>query len=131
MPHIVVEYTDNLAPLAEIPVLLRKIADKCGQGEPYLAMAGVRVRAVRLTEYAIADGKADYGFVNITAKIGSGRPAEFKKAFFGELFEIIQTHLAPAAKALPLALSMYVEEIDEDGAYRDNGIRRLLGLAQK
>ncbi len=95
-----------------------------------LPLAGVRVRAIRLTEYVVADG-GDYGFVNITVKMGQGRDPAFKTQFFAALFEIIKDHLEPAGRVLPLALSMYVEEIDEDGAFRHNGVRTALGLPQK
>lgn len=131
MPHVVVEYTDNLVPDADIPGLLKMIAERCADSGGVLALAGVRVRAVRLTEYVIADGRPDYAFVNITVKLGQGRDPGFKKTFFGALFEHIRAHLAEASKARPLALSMYLEEIDEEGAFRDNGVRRALGLPQK
>ena len=132
MPHVIVEYTQNLDPDADVPGLLRMIAARCANDtEGRLPLAGIRVRAIRLAEYVIADGNPDYAFVSVTVKLGAGRDPEFKTAFFGALFAHIQAHLAAAATARPLALSMYLEEIDEDGAYRDNGVRRALGLPQK
>ena len=131
MPHVIVEYTDNLGDEADIPGLLRLIAQRCADSGGVLPLAGVRVRAVRLTEYVIADGKPEYAFVNLTVKLGKGRDPEFKKRFFGALFEAIRAHLAAASAARPLALSMYLEEIDEEGAFRDNGVRTALGLPQK
>lgn len=131
MPHVTVEYTDNLAPAADIPGLLKLIADRCADSGGVLPLAGVRVRAIRLTEYVIADGKPEYAFVNITVKLGKGRDPVFKKTFFGALFEAIKTHLAGVRAERPVAISMYLEEIDEDGAYRDNGVRTALGLPQK
>ena len=131
MPHVIVEYTDNLDDQADIAGLLRLIAGRCADSGGVLPLAGVRVRAIRLTDYVIADGRPDYAFVNITVKLGKGRPAEFMRSFFGALFEAIQAHLADASAARPLALSMYLEEIDEDGAFRANGVRSALGLPQK
>ncbi len=131
MPHVTVEYTDNLTPDADIPGLLRMIAERCADSGGVLTPAGVRVRAIRLTDYVIADGDPAYAFVNITVKLGRDRDPEFKRTFFGALFERIKAHLAEASAARPLALSMYIEEIDEDGAFRDNGVRRALGLPQK
>lgn len=132
MPHVIVEYTQNLDSDADVSGLLRMIATRCAEdSDGRLPLAGIRVRAIRLTEYVIADGNPDYAFVNVTVKLGSGRDPEFKTEFFGALFGRIQAHLASAAAVRPLALSMYLEEIDEDGAYRDNGVRRALGLQQK
>ena len=129
MPHVIVEYTDNID--TDIPDLLRAIAARCAETDGVLALAGVRVRAIRLTEYVIADDKPEYGFVNVTVKLGSGRDPQFKRDFFGALFELIKAKLAGAMAARPLALSMYIEEIDEAGAWRHNGVREALGLPQK
>ena len=129
MPHVIVEYTDNID--ADIPALLRAIAGRCAESDGVLPLAGVRVRAIRLTEYVIADGKPEYGFVNVTVKMGSGRDPVFKRDFFGGLFDLIKAELAAAMAARPVALSMYVEEIDEAGAWRHNGVREALGLPQK
>ena len=131
MPHVIVEYTENLAPGADIQGLLQLIADHCADSGGQLPLAGVRVRAIRLTEYVIADGKPEYAFVNVTVKLGQGRDPEFVRTFFGIMFEKIQIHLAEVSRARPLALSMYLEELDEKGAFRQNGVRSALGLPQK
>lgn len=131
MPHIIVEYTDNIAGEADIPALLRMIAAHCADSGGVLPLAGLRVRAIRLTDYVIADGKPEYAFVNITVKIGPGRDEAFKKHFFAALFDRIKAELAEVYAARPLALSMYVEELDEAGAFRQNGVREALGLPQK
>jgi 5-carboxymethyl-2-hydroxymuconate isomerase len=131
MPHVIVEYTDNIAAEADIPQLLRMIAERCADSGGVLPLAGVRVRAIRLTDYVIADGRPEYAFVNVTVKMGRGRDQAFKTAFFGALFDRIKAHFAPLSASRPLALSMYIEEIDETGAFRQNGVRDALGLPQK
>jgi 5-carboxymethyl-2-hydroxymuconate isomerase len=131
MPHIVVEYTDNLDGQADMPGLLQMIAARCLDTGGVLPIAGVRVRAIRLTEYVIGDGRPEYAFVNVTVKLARGRDPEFKQTFFGAMFEAIKIHLRNVSEARPLALSMYLEEIDEAGAYRQNGVREALGLPQK
>jgi 5-carboxymethyl-2-hydroxymuconate isomerase len=122
MPHIIVEYTDNLVSDGDIQGLLRKLAAKMVESDGVFPIGGVRVRATRLSEYVIADGKGDYGFVNTTAKIGAGRPLPFKQKFFGEMFDIIKQHFHVLMSQRLIALSLYVEEIDEKGAFRQNNI---------
>jgi 5-carboxymethyl-2-hydroxymuconate isomerase len=122
MPHIIVEYTDNLAADGEIRRLLEKLAAKMANSDGVFPIGGVRVRAVRLSEYVIADGKDDYAFANVTAKIGSGRSPDFKQKFFGEMFEIVKQHFKALLSERLVALSLYVEEIDEKGAFRENNI---------
>jgi len=122
MPHIIVEYTDNLVGDGDIQGLLRKLAAKMVDSDNVFPIGGVRVRATRLSEYVIADGKDDYAFVNTTAKIGAGRPLPFKQKFFGEMFEIITQHFHTLMSERLIALSLYVEEVDEKGAFRENNI---------
>ena len=131
MPHVTVEYTDNLAADGDIPGLLKMIANRCSDSGGHLPLAGVRVRAIRLTEYVIADDRPEYAFANFTVKLAQGRDEAFMKSFFGDLFERIKAHFADVSAARPLALSMYLEEINEAGAFRQNGVRTALGEPQK
>src|SRR6185312_6655276 len=87
-------------------------------------VGGIRVRAIRLEDYVVADGKEDDAFVHITAKIGKGRSEEFKKTFFSKLFEHIKAHFAALYDQRYLALSMYVEEADETGSFKHNNIHK-------
>lgn len=122
MPNVVVEYTDNLTAEGRIPTLLRMIATRLADSGGVFPIGGVRVRAHRLTEYVVADGADDYAFVVVTATIGPGRSAEFKRAFFGDLFEAIKIHFNGAFKRRYLSLALYVEEADEAGSFKANNI---------
>lgn len=127
MPHCTVEYTRNLDARGDIPGLLAKLAAKFRDSDGVFPIGAIRVRAIRLDEYVIADGAADDAFVHITVKIGQGRPAEFRKTFFDAFFDIAKAHLAPVFDERGTALSMYVEEVDEQGAYRHNTIHKRFG----
>jgi 5-carboxymethyl-2-hydroxymuconate isomerase len=122
MPHCIVEYTDNLAEDGDIPGLLKTLADALCDSGGVFPKGGVRVRALRLNEYVVADGAADDAFVNVTVKIGAGRPAAFKSAFFGGLFSLVEAHFADLFARRGLALSLYVEEADEAGSFKKNNI---------
>jgi 5-carboxymethyl-2-hydroxymuconate isomerase len=122
MAHCVVEYTDNLAREADIPGLLWKLAKKFNESDGIFPIGGVRVRALKLTEYVIADGAENDAFVNITVKMGAGRPDDFKKRFFGEMFDMVKDHFEGLYAKRYLALSLYVEEADEAGSFKHNNI---------
>lgn len=127
MPHCTVEYTDNMTEDAAIPELLEKIAAKFRSSNGIFPTGGLRVRAIRLSEYVIADGKnPEDAFLHITTKIGPGRDLAFRKQFFGELFEEILQHLQPVIDRRPLAISMYIEESDETGSFKFNTIHHRL-----
>ncbi len=124
MPHLTVEYTGNLGAQADIPALLRKAnAVLIAQGGVF-PTGDIRSRAIRLDDYVIADGKADDAVVNVPVKMGAGRSAEFKQAFFTDLFEQIKAHFAELYARRYLALSLYVEEADEAGSFKHNNIHK-------
>jgi 5-carboxymethyl-2-hydroxymuconate isomerase len=122
MPHAVVEWTDNLEGQADIRGLLELIAAELRDSGGAFPVGGIRVRGVRLSDYVIADGAADDAFINITIKIGAGRPAEFKRAFFSAMFDKIKLKLEDLQSRRYLALSLYVEEFEEAGGYKHNNI---------
>jgi 5-carboxymethyl-2-hydroxymuconate isomerase len=124
MAHAVVEWTSNLEGEADIRGLLELIAAAMRNSGGVFPWGGIRVRAIRLDDYVIADGNADDAFVNITVKMAAGRSAEFKKAFFTDLFEQIKTHFAELYARRYLALSLYVEETDEAGSFKHNNIHK-------
>lgn len=124
MPHTIVEYTDNLGPEADIPGLLGKIAAKLRDSGGVFPVGGIRVRAYPVHDYVIADGADDYAFVHVVVKIGAGRPDEFKRRFFGVLFDIVKAHFADLFERRYLALSLYVEEAGEAGSFKHNNIHK-------
>jgi 5-carboxymethyl-2-hydroxymuconate isomerase len=124
MPHVTVEWTDNLAEQGNIPGLLSLIAAELRNTDGVFPIGGIRVRGIRLEQYAIADEVEDDAFVHITAKIGRGRSEEFKARFFAALFEKIKQHFASLYERRYLALSLYVEESDEAGSFKHNNLHR-------
>lgn len=124
MPHVIVEYTANLNPGADMPALLRKInAVLIGQGDVF-PTGGIRSRAIELTDYRIADGKADDAFVHVTLKIGAGREAATKKRACDALFDTVKAHFADQFDRRYLALSMELYEFDEGATYKHNNIHK-------
>lgn len=122
MAHAIVEWTSNLEGDADIRGLLELIAASMRDSGGVFPWGGIRVRAIRLDDYVIADGKADDAFVNITIKMGAGRSAEFKTTFFTGLFDQVKAHFADLYARRYLALSMYVEEADEAGSFKHNNL---------
>lgn len=122
MPHLIFEYTDNLGAEADIPGLLKKANETLiAQGGAF-PVGGIRSRAVKLTEYRMADGAADYAFVHATLKIGAGRSAAVKNKAGDELFAMIKDHFAALHARRYLALSMEITEFDEGGTWKHNNV---------
>jgi len=125
MAHATVEWTDNLEGQFDLGGLLQLIArDMRERADGVFPVGGIRVRGLRLTDYVIADGTCpDDAFINIDVKMGVGRSAEFRKAYFDALFDRIRCFLGDLFDRRPLALSLYVEEAD---GWKHNTIHKRL-----
>ncbi len=131
MPHLTVEYSANLRAEGDIRGLLPKLArcliDLRAGGNPVYPAGGVRVRAYEAADYCIADGSIDAAFVNATLRIGGGRSREVVRATGDALFAVIEAHFAALLERRGLALSLYIDEVNEGGSWKLNNLHRLLG----
>jgi len=122
MPHLIVEYTANLKPEADIPALLKKanrvLIDQGGT----FPIGGIRSRAIELSDWCMADGEDDYAFAHITLKIGAGRDDAVKRKVCDALFEMVKAHFAALYAKRYLALSMELVEFSEGGTHKHNNV---------
>ena len=130
MPHLTIEYSANLRETVDIPGLLPKLAqclrDQRVDGKPVYPAGGVRVRAYEAVDYCVADGAPDAAFAHATLKIGKGRARETVRATGDALFEIIKAHFAPVLERQGIALSLYLDEVDETGSWKHNTLHERL-----
>ena len=85
--------------------------------------AGVRVRAVPVKHYAIADGNPLHGFIDISVRLRGGRPPDVKKHATEHLFAAAHEFIAPVMKVRPIALSLEMRDIDPDLSPKAGTIR--------
>ena len=71
MPHLTLEYTDNLD--FEVQPLLARLHEQV-VATGAINLKGIKSRAVRHTEYRMADGDPQYAFVHVGLLIREGRP---------------------------------------------------------
>lgn len=123
MPHVIVEYTDNIKEEAQIGVLLKQINQSLIDSGGVFPIAGIRSRAIELKDYVVADGSEDDAFVHVALKIGGGRSEQELKQACDKLFEMIKAHFADLFAKRYLALSMEVEEFSRP-TYKQNNIHK-------
>lgn len=125
MPHIIVEYTDNIQGEARIKELLKKINNILITEGDAFPIGGIRSRAMALHDYCIADGAgADDAFVHVTLKIGGGRSEELKKHVCDRLFKLVEDHFSTLFERRYIALSMELHEFSSFGTYKKNNIHQ-------
>lgn len=131
MPHLTLEYSNNLADEDSIALLCRELArslDAQREGEQRVfPLGGIRVRALRCDAFCIADGRIeDAAFLHGNLKIGAGRSEAAKQAAGDALFDIIKQHFADAFDRQGLALSLEINEFSEAGTWKHNNLHARL-----
>jgi 5-carboxymethyl-2-hydroxymuconate isomerase len=110
MPHLTLEYSSNLE--FEIqPLLARLHAELVATGA--VNLKGLKSRAIRHSEYRIADGNPDYAFVHVNLLIREGRPPEVQREFAQRVLAVLQETFGDRFETGHLALSVDVEEMRE------------------
>ncbi|MBB6451294.1 5-carboxymethyl-2-hydroxymuconate isomerase [Geomicrobium halophilum] len=122
MPHLILEYTDNLDARISIQDVLRHLNETLRAKEDVFPTGGIRVRAIKLENYVIADGKEDDAFVHATLKIGPGRTSEQKEGVGNALFEVLKNDFASIYESSYLALSLNIEEFPVGGNFKQNNL---------
>src|ERR1044072_7799029 len=108
MPHFTIEYSANLdgrVDMGAVVELVRKSAVETG----IFPLGGIRVRAIKCQHYAIADGKHDYGFLDMVLRLGEGRDLATRQKAGEQIFKALSAYLDPVFKETKLGLSVAMQ----------------------
>ncbi|WP_050626193.1 5-carboxymethyl-2-hydroxymuconate Delta-isomerase [Bradyrhizobium viridifuturi] len=125
MPHFTIEYSANLDGLVDMGAtveLVRKVAVETG----IFPLGGIRVRAVRCEHYAIADGRKNYGFLDMVLRLGEGRDLATRKQAGEHIFKALSAHLDPVFANSKFALSFDMQINDKETSWKRNNIHDAL-----
>lgn len=122
MPHFIIEYSANLEDAVDMSAFCEAIRKAAAEIDAF-PMPGIRVRAFRAEHYAIADGDAKHGFVDISIRLREGRPQDVKEAATKTVFEAAKVFLAPVLATRSLALSLEMRDIDASLSPKTGTIR--------
>jgi 5-carboxymethyl-2-hydroxymuconate isomerase len=119
MPHIVVEYTDNLD--VDIQPLLAHLTEEV-VATGAINLKGVKSRAIKHTQYRIADGDPSYAFVHVGLLIREGRPIEVQKEATQRVMKVLKETFGPLFENRRLSLSVDLKEMRDGIALTDHNI---------
>ena len=125
MPHFTIEYSANLdgrIDMAEIVEVVRNAAVESG----IFPLGGIRVRAIRCEHYAIADGRANYGFLDMLLRLGEVRDLATRKRAGEHIFKALSAYLDPVFAQGKFALSFDMQINDKDTSWKRNNIHEAL-----
>lgn len=110
MPHLTLEYTDNLA--FDVQSLLARLhAALVATGA--VNLKGIKSRAIRHSEYRIADGDPAYAFVHVDLLIRAGRPLEIQQEAAQRVMAVLKATFGERFESGYLSLSVDIQEMRE------------------
>jgi len=125
VPHIMIDYSPNLAARLDIAGLCRVLRDAAVE-TGILPLAGVRVRATACTHVVIADGNPDHAFLDISLRLRGGRSDADKARATAHVFAAAEAFCAEVLATSSFALSFEMRDIDPALSPKTSSIRRYL-----
>jgi len=110
MPHLTLEYTDNLNFEVQ-PLLARLHSELVATGA--INLKGIKSRAVRHSQYRIADGDPNYAFVHVSLLIREGRPLEIQKDAAQRVMAVLKETFGYLFTDSYLSMSVDIKEMRE------------------
>ena len=119
MPHLILEYTDNLDFKVQ-PLLARLHEEVVATGA--INLKGIKSRAIKHTQYRIADGDPEYAFVHVGLLIREGRPVEIQKEATRRVMAVLKETFGSRFEKEHLSLSVDLKEMREGIALTEHYI---------
>jgi 5-carboxymethyl-2-hydroxymuconate isomerase len=121
MPHLILEYSNNLAAQFKPQELLAELHQTLAY-TGVVKLAGIKSRAIGYDIYRVAEGDPAYGFVHLTLQIGHGRDLETRRQLGEKVFEVLQKTFAPVFEKGYCSLSLEVQELHPDLNFKMNNL---------
>ncbi|MEP3786052.1 5-carboxymethyl-2-hydroxymuconate isomerase [Ascidiaceihabitans sp.] len=122
MPHFHIEYSANLEDVVDMAALCEVIRSEAALIDTF-PMAGVRVRATRVDHFAMANGDAKHGFIDLSVRLREGRAEDVKRDAITRIFAALKDFMAPAMATRSIALSAEMRDINADLSPKFGNIR--------
>lgn len=131
MPHLTIEYSANIAQRHRIDDLV-DVVHHAAIDHGLAAADALRTRAAERTHFRVADGRPEFAFIAITARIGPGRSEDTKASFLEFVLDRAEDHIQKEAAGagdhdpLAIAWSIEITELDPKFRINRNHVRRRL-----
>ncbi len=119
MPHLILEYSDNLE--FEVQPLLARLHEAL-VATGAVAMKGLKSRAVRHSDYRMADGNSTYGFAHLSMLIREGRPQETQRELAEQALKVMEAEFGDRYETGYLSLSVDIKEMKDGIAITKHNI---------
>lgn len=122
MPHLIVEYSSNVALHHDIDALL-DVIHQIVLSHDFVPVAGVRIRGIEQAQTRVADGLDDnYAYIAMVARMGPGRDPDEKHQLIKSVLDAAGDQIDGEDGPLHIAWSFEVQEIDAEFRVNRNNI---------
>ena len=125
MPHFTIEYSANVDSLVDMDEVVEVVREAAVETKIF-PLGGIRVRAIKCEHYAIADGRANLGFLDMVLRLGEGRDLPTRKKAGEHIFTALSAYLDPVFKESKFALSFDMQINDKETSWKRNNIHDVL-----
>ena len=116
MPHMYVEYTNNLQGIDEVALMAALTNAVCDH--PTVAdEADVKARIAALSNYQIGRNNAGRAFAHVELRLMAGRTAEVKKELSDRIAAVLKS-VIPAQAGLEVQLSVDIVDMDKPSYFK-------------
>ena len=119
MPHLTLEYSDNIE-IDVQPLLERLHEEVVATGA--INLKGIKSRAIKHTQYRVADGNPDYAFVHVGLLIREGRPIEIQKEATQRVMKVLKETFGHLFETRKLSLTVDLKEMRAGIALTEHNI---------
>lgn len=116
MPHMYVEYSNNLQGIQEGTLMDALNAAVCGHAT-VADEADVKTRIAKLNDYRIGLNTAGRAFAHVELRLMAGRTPEVKKELSDRIAAVLKAHI-PAQHGLDVQLSVDIVDMDKPSYFK-------------
>ncbi|HXG28438.1 MAG TPA: 5-carboxymethyl-2-hydroxymuconate Delta-isomerase [Nevskiales bacterium] len=113
MPHLILEYSANLASYLNPPALFQALHEALLATGAF-QLADLKSRAVRLDEFCVGDGDPRHAFVHLRIAVLEGRAPELQQRIGEVLLEALAAELDEAQRHFACQLCVELQELRRD-----------------
>ena len=110
MPHIVLEYSDNVPDKIDFPSLFSSIHNELA-ATGLFSINDIKSRVIKHSSYYIGDSNPAQGFVTVTLAILSGRDDIIKKQLSDTILEILKSYFPESLSLLKFSITVQIKDI--------------------
>ena len=108
MPHLILEYSDNVD--FDSQSLFQQLHESL-VATGAVNMKGLKSRAIKVTDYYIADGNPDYKFVHLNIVLREGRPREMREEIAQRAMALLEKTFGHYRDDGHISLSTHMQEL--------------------